>query len=99
MSRLFAFLGILMVTLGVTACACPEATPVPTAAASPTVAPQPTEEPTAPPAKSGTYESCEAAERAGVERIQGSKGPGRGFPAHMVPSSRDGDKDGAVCEK
>ena len=56
--------------------------------------PQPTSSPTA-----RVYESCEAAEAAGEERIQGSKGPGRGFPAEMVPSARDGDGDGVVCER
>ena len=45
------------------------------------------------------YDSCEAAEAAGEQRVQGSKGPGRGFPQAMVPSARDGDKDGVVCEK
>lgn len=45
------------------------------------------------------YESCEAAEEAGEKRIQGSKGSGRGFPKDIVPSKRDGDKDGIVCEK
>ena len=45
------------------------------------------------------YESCEEAEAAGEERIAGGKGPGRGFPRDMVPSARDGDNDGVVCEK
>lgn len=45
------------------------------------------------------YESCAAAEEAGEERIQGSKGSGRGFPKAMVPSARDGDGDGVVCER
>ncbi len=44
------------------------------------------------------YESCEEAEAAGEERIKGSKGAGRGFPHAMVPSKRDGDNDGIVCE-
>ena len=44
------------------------------------------------------YESCQEAE-AGDERIQGSSGGGRGFPAEMVPSARDGDGDGMVCEQ
>ena len=35
--------------------------------------------------------SCDAAEAAGETRVQGSKGPGRGFPKWMVPSARDGD--------
>ena len=46
-----------------------------------------------------TYESCNQAEKAGVERQRGSKGNGRGFPAHLVPSARDGDGDGVVCER
>jgi hypothetical protein len=41
----------------------------------------------------------EEAEAAGVPREQGSKGPGRGFPAELVPSARDGDDDGVVCEE
>ncbi len=46
-----------------------------------------------------TYDSCEQAEEAGIERQRGSKGNGRGFPAHLVPSARDGDGDGVVCER
>ena len=46
-----------------------------------------------------TYESCAAAEAAGVQRQRGSKGNGRGFPAAVVPSARDGDGDGVVCER
>ena len=45
-----------------------------------------------------TYNSCDAAQAAGATRIQGSKGNGRGFPKWMVPSARDGDGDGVVCE-
>ena len=45
------------------------------------------------------YESCEEAAAAGEERVQGSRGGGRGFPAEMVPSARDGDGDGVVCEQ
>ena len=48
---------------------------------------------------SGTYASCDEAEAAGVERQQGSKGTGRGFPKQTVPSARDGDGDGVVCEQ
>ena len=44
-----------------------------------------------------TYDSCEAAEAPGETRVQGAKGPGRGFPKWMVPSVRDGD--GVVCER
>lgn len=47
----------------------------------------------------GTYESCDAAEAAGVKRQVGSRGDGRGFPAELVPSARDGDGDGVVCER
>ena len=46
-----------------------------------------------------TYNSCDAAQAAGATRIQGSKGNGRGFPKWMVPSARDGDGDGVVCER
>ncbi len=46
-----------------------------------------------------TYASCDAAQAAGERRVQGSKGGGRGFPKWMVPSARDGDGDGVVCEK
>ena len=31
--------------------------------------------------------------------VQGSNGEGRGFPQMTVPSSRDGDGDGVVCER
>ena len=44
------------------------------------------------------YGSCEEASAAGEERVQGSRGSGQGFPAEMVPSARDGDGDGVVCE-
>ena len=44
------------------------------------------------------YPSCEAAEAAGVPRVQGSSGTGQGFPPEAVPSARDGDNDGIVCE-
>lgn len=46
-----------------------------------------------------TYDSCEDAEAAGLERVKGSKGEGRGFPIEFVKGPRDGDKDGVVCEK
>ena len=51
------------------------------------------------PAVGRTYASCDAAEEAGEERVQGGNGPGRGFPKAMVPSARDGDGDGVVCEE
>ena len=47
----------------------------------------------------GTYASCEAAERSGEVRVQGSRGRGRGFAAELVPSAVDGDGDGVVCEE
>ncbi len=46
-----------------------------------------------------TYSSCEEAEGAGLERIRGSKGDGRGFPKELVIGPRDGDGDGVVCER
>ena len=45
------------------------------------------------------YSSCDAAQAAGETRVHGSKGSGRGFPQPMVPSARDGDGDGVVCER
>ena len=74
----------------------PTATPAPTVTATPTPLPTPTPSPTATPTP---YPSCDAAEAAGEPRVQGSKGSGHGFPGWMVPSARDGDKDGVVCEK
>lgn len=53
--------------------------------------------PTAEPVQ--VYGSCEEAAAAGEERVQGSRGGGRGFPEAMVPSARDGDGDGVVCER
>ena len=47
----------------------------------------------------GIYTSCEEAEAAGVQRRRGASGNGRGFPAELVPSARDGDNDGVVCER
>ena len=44
------------------------------------------------------YASCDEAAAAGEPRVQGSQGGGRGFPEAMVPSARDGDGDGLVCE-
>ena len=68
------------------------ATPDPTPVATPTSATQ------------RTYASCAAADAAGEPRQQGCSGNrcpggGRGFPAEMVPSARDGDGDGVVCEQ
>ena len=48
---------------------------------------------------SSVYGSCEEAEAAGAMRVLGSQGGGRGFPKVMVPSARDGDGDGVVCER
>ena len=45
------------------------------------------------------YGSCEEAEAAGEQRVQGSQGGGKGFPMTMVPLARDGDGDGVVCER
>ena len=44
------------------------------------------------------YGSCEEAESAGEQTAQGSRGGGRGFPKAMIPSARDGDGDGIVCQ-
>ena len=44
------------------------------------------------------YGSCEDAAEAGEERVLGSQGGGEGFPKAMVPSARDDDGDGVVCE-
>lgn len=52
-----------------------------------------------PTAETTAYSSCEEAAEAGEDRVQGSQGGGRGFPAEMVPSARDGDGDGVVCER
>ncbi len=62
---------------------------------------EPTVQPPAESTPSGRpfFESCDAAEKAGVERVPGAKGTGRGFPADLVPSARDGDSDGVVCER
>ena len=69
----------------------------PAATVEPTAASEPTATPSATPSR--VYESCEDAESAGEQRRIGSNGPGRGFPPSMVPTARDGDKDGVVCEK
>ena len=58
----------------------------------------PSARPTSTPAEQ-TYASCDEAEEAGEERVQGSSGSGQGFPQAMVPTARDGDGDGVVCEK
>ena len=43
------------------------------------------------------YGSCDEAEAAGEQRVQGSQGGGRGYPKAMVPSARDRDGDGILC--
>ena len=45
------------------------------------------------------YGSCDEADAAGEQRVQGSQGSGQGYPKAMVPSARDGDGDGIVCER
>ena len=47
----------------------------------------------------GSYGSCEEAEAAGEPLVQGSEGSGWGFSKSKVPSARDGDSDGVVCER
>ena len=87
-------------TLEPTADATPTSLPEPTVtaiASSPTTTP--TDTPTATPTPEKVYNSCEEAEADGARRVLGSKGEGRGFPAWQVPSARDGDGDGVVCEK
>ena len=69
-----------------------------------TTTPDPTPTQTSSSATGRTYSSCEAAEAAGEPRQQGCSrgrcpGGGRGFPAEIVPSARDGDSDGVVCEE
>ena len=66
----------------------------PTATVTPTLVPEPNPRENGP-----VYESCEGAMDAGESRVQGSAGEGRGFPKEMVPSARDGDGDGVVCER
>ena len=91
--------------------AIPEPTSEPTATQEPTVtpyddaAPSPTavaaEEPTATTEideTDATYETCEEAEEAGIEREPGKEGPSWGFSIEIVTGERDGDQDGYVCE-
>ena len=59
-----------------------------------TAGPEPTKEP-----ERSVYGSCEEANAAGVTRVQGGQGGGRGFLKELVPSARDGDGDGVVCER
>ena len=64
------------------------------ATATPILGPEPT-----PQENISVYGSCEEAVEAGESRVQGGVGGGRGFPKEMVPSARDGDGDGIVCER
>ena len=64
------------------------------ATATPTLVPE-----LEPEENTSVYGSCEEAEDAGESRVQGSVGGERGFPKEMVPSARDGDGDGVVCER
>ena len=71
------------------------------AAVTPGSTPTPT--PTATPPRDQTYASCSAVPSS-VARIQGcSRGRcpagGWGYPSELVPSARDGDSDGVVCER
>ena len=71
-----------------------------TEVATATPTPTPTEPPSTSPAQTGEiYPNCDAATDAGLVRIKGDSGDGRGFPAWQVPNARDGDGDGVVCEK
>ena len=67
-------------------------------AASQPASPTPTRS-SSPPVGGAVYGSCDDAEAAGEELIRGSQGGGRGFAAEQVPSARDGDGDGVVCER
>ena len=60
---------------------------------------QPQQPEDAPEPTGNTYDSCEEAEAVGVQRQVGSRGDGQGFPKETVPSARDGDSDGVVCEQ
>ena len=60
---------------------------------------QPVASPLATPNLEVSYGSCDAAEAAGEPRVPGPKGSGRGFPKDKVPTARDGDGDGVVCER
>ena len=64
---------------------------------TPTLQPDPT--PVATPTDGEVYGSCDEAEAAGEQRVRGSNGDGRGFPQSKIPSARDGDGDGIVCEE
>ena len=73
--------------------------PTTTPSATPTLAQQPDPTLSATPTDEEVYGSCEEAEAAGETRVLGSEGGGHGFPKTKIPSARDGDGDGIVCEK
>ncbi len=79
--------------------------PVEVAVEAPESSPStPTPTQTATPSRAQTYSSCSAAEAARAPRYQGCvrgrcPAGGRGFLASTVPSARDGDGDGIVCER
>ena len=60
---------------------------------------QPVASPLTTPNLEDSYGSCDVAEAAGESRVPGTKGSGRGFPKDKVPTARDGDGDGVVCER
>ena len=78
-----------------------EASPTPTATAvlENDIVPTSTPSVVATVAIDAKFQTCEEAEAAGLERVKGSKGDGRGFPAELMDGPRDGDGDGVVCEK
>ena len=83
-------------------CTPPQALTVVHAGPIDTTEPTPTQiggTPSPPPTPASTYTSCDDAVAAGEPRVQGSSGSGRGFPEAKVPSARDGDGDGVVCER
>ena len=60
---------------------------------------QPVASPLTTPNLEDSYGSCDVAEAAGEPRVPGTKGGGHGFPKDKVPTARDGDGDGVVCER
>ncbi len=84
-----------------TATATPNDEAIPTATTAPAIdhSPTATSVVTATIETGEIYKTCEEAEAAGLERVKGSKGDGRGFPAAMMDGPRDGDGDGVVCER
>ena len=48
----------------------------------------------------GLFVWCIEADEAGIERVQGSVGDGRGYPAELFRAdTEDRDGDGVVCER